>query len=100
MNHALAAVLSVTFNLLWFVAFVWCAWMMVTGLFRVRQRMRTLPGGEQLGLFWTWKVIGFAIRESPRQPDSRRLLRGWLGALGIAFGVAIAYAVLVALASR
>ena len=67
---------------------------------RVRQRMRTMPGGESLGLFWTWKVIGFAIRENPRQPDSSRLLRGWLGALGSALLFGVLMAVIAALASR
>jgi hypothetical protein len=96
MNHALAAVLSISLSLLWFVPFVWCLWMMVTGSFRLRQRMCTLPGGQRLGLFWQGKVIAFAIRERPRQEDSRRLLRGWLGALALLMLMVVINVVLMA----
>ena len=99
MNHALAAIISVTVNLAWFAVFAWCVWRMVTGLVRVRRRMRAMPDYRGPSFFWTWQTLAFAIREKPRQEDSRRLLSGWLGAIGLCVVMAIVGSVLVVVLS-
>jgi hypothetical protein len=97
MNHALAAVISVAVNLVWFIAFAWCLWRMGTGFFRVRQRMRALPDYQGPSFFWTWQTLAFAFREKPRQPDSQRLVTGWLGAIGLCLFLMLASIAFIAL---
>jgi hypothetical protein len=83
MDQTLKIGVWIGYNILWLIVFLRCLWNMVTGFIGTRQRMYEVGAATGRSFFWNVQTLVFAFRETPRSPISRRLVRGWSGALGL-----------------